>query len=360
MTPVAPRVVFLAVQDPSYPRNTRLRGFLDSAGFSVAVVPLCGRVPRWRRWGEAGRALVVHGRGADYYVLAEFSNKFASLAWIWAKLNRGSLVVDGFVGLHETRIGDWGDAAHGSLLSRWYRLLDSVAVAAADTYLIDTEFRAAAVRRQRPRATVRSLPVGAPVWARRDSERAPGSPIRILFYGNYLPLHGAERIVEGLSMMEHTDASSFLVTMVGSGAGREAVRRLVRERGLDDTVTFLDAMPEEDLAGHLNASDVVLGVFGSSEKAKSVIPNKVWQGLASGAVVVTQHSPALTEIEEIVGQQLIQTDTSAADIGRHLEIAVTRARTLDTSRTADALEEYVRERFVEELGATLSMPGRAR
>ncbi|RII94815.1 glycosyltransferase [Clavibacter michiganensis] len=360
MTARERRIVFLAVQDAAYPRHVRLRSFLEGAGFTVAVVPLRGRVPRWRRWREAVRALLVHGRRADHYVLAEFSNKFAVLAWLWAKLNRGSLLVDGFVGLHETRIGDWADAAQGSLLSRWYRLLDGLAVAVSEAYFIDTEYRAAAVRSQYPRAIVRSLPVGAPEWARPGDAHEPGSPIRILFYGNYLPLHGADRIVEGLSMMEGTDPSRLIVTMVGSGSGREAVVRLARERGLEHVISFLDAMTEERLAEHLRASDVVMGVFGSSDKAKSVIPNKVWQGLASGAIVVTQRSPALAEIEGIVGQQLVQTDSSAMELGRNIELAVARARTLDASSTADALEAYVHERFTEELGEALSMPGRTR
>ncbi|MET8272471.1 hypothetical protein [Streptomyces sp. NPDC005096] len=58
---------------------------------------------------------------------------------------------------------------------------------------------------------------------------------------------------------------------------------------------------------HIHASDVVLGVTGPSLKAASVIANKVWQGLAFGRVVITSEDlPALAEIEQIVGQALVQ------------------------------------------------------
>jgi glycosyltransferase involved in cell wall biosynthesis len=350
------RIVYLAVQNTSYPRNARVRAFLEGAGFDLVVVPLEGKGSRWRRWAKAVRVLLLDGRRADHYVLAEFSNKFAILAWIWAKLNGGTLVVDGFVGLHETRIGDWGEASPRSLASRWYRLLDKVAVMSSQNYLIDTEYRATEVRRQHPRATVRSLPVGAPRWARRGDEADSEAPVGILFYGNYLPLHGADRIVEGLTRVARTDSRSFTVTMVGSGAGRDAVTRLAREQGLGDVITFLDSMPEARLADHVRAADIVMGVFGSSDKAKSVIPNKVWQGLACGAIVVTQRSPALSEIEAIVGEQLVQTESTADEIAKHIEIALRRARTLDTSDSSCALEAYVRKRFEEELGEALATP----
>jgi hypothetical protein len=115
-------------------------------------------------------------------------------------------------------------------------------------------------------------------------------------------------------------------------------------------------MPEARLADHVRAADIVMGVFGSSDKAKSVIPNKVWQGLACGAIVVTQRSPALEEIEAIVGEQLVQTESTVDEIAKHIEIALRRARTLDTSDSSCALEAYVRKRFEEELGEALATP----
>jgi hypothetical protein len=81
------RIVYLAVQNTSYPRNARVRAFLEGAGFDLVVVPLEGKGSRWRRWAKAVRVLLIDGRRADHYVLAEFSNKFAILAWSWAKLN---------------------------------------------------------------------------------------------------------------------------------------------------------------------------------------------------------------------------------------------------------------------------------
>jgi spore maturation protein CgeB len=61
-------------------------------------------------------------------------------------------------------------------------------------------------------------------------------------------------------------------------------------------VTFNQKMiSEQEIAEKIGNSDLVLGIFGESIKAKSVIPNKVYQALACKRAVITQDSPAIRE-----------------------------------------------------------------
>ncbi|MCB1946425.1 MAG: glycosyltransferase, partial [Thauera sp.] len=57
-------------------------------------------------------------------------------------------------------------------------------------------------------------------------------------------------------------------------------------------VSFEGWGPLPELPGRLASADAILGIFGTSDKALRVIPNKVYQGLAIGRAVVTAATPA--------------------------------------------------------------------
>ena len=61
-------------------------------------------------------------------------------------------------------------------------------------------------------------------------------------------------------------------------------------------IRFIDWIQYEQLPKAISAADVCLGVFGKSAKAARVIPNKVFQVLASQRPLITMDSPAIREI----------------------------------------------------------------
>src|SRR5262249_56517474 len=80
--------------------------------------------------------------------------------------------------------------------------------------------------------------------------------------------------------------------LIGDGQDRPAAEALARELGVRN-VEFLDPVPEAELAGEIARASICLGVFGTSDKASRVVPNKVFQCAAAGRAVVTADSPAL-------------------------------------------------------------------
>jgi hypothetical protein len=282
---------------------------------------------------------------ADVIILSELELQFAWVAWLLARLRRAPCWIDFFVGMYETNIEDWGECGPNSLRARLYRAFDALALRSGDAVFTDTRLRAQRLRVQRPQARVLSLPAGAPEWAVPETgsprEESQGS-LRLLFYGSYLPLHGVPFILEGIAIAQKE--RPLAAVFVGSGGLRAEAERRCSELGLQEICAFRDPVPEPQLAALIAESDVVLGIFGQSEKAATVIANKVWQGLACERFVVTRESAALLEIRDLVSPYLIEV---SLDSPRSLADALCAmpdrpSRTLDTARL---LAGYVDDQF---------------
>ncbi|VXB01122.1 conserved hypothetical protein [Frigoribacterium sp. 9N] len=349
------RVLQYGVHDTGYPRNVRVRAHLErQLGASVVVAPRSRAAGRLRRAIEDVRSLVRGARQADVVLLSEFRLSHAPLAWLVARLQGAALVVDGFVGQYETAVDDWRRVSPASPAALRFRVLDAAAVRCADLYLIDTEPRAAEiVRRHGPSATVVPLAVGAPTWATRQPPARPHDALRVLYYGGYIPLHGVDLVVDALTLIGARRRVE--VVLVGDGPARRAVEARVRRAGLGDRCTFVDAVPEDELLAHIARADVVLGVFGSSAKARGVVANKVWQGLACGRTVVTQRSSALDDVRCAAGGLLVQTEpASASSIADALAGAPLAHQAESPRDVAERLESVVQrsyDRFTDHLSA---------
>lgn len=175
------------------------------------------------------------------------------------------------------------------LSSRWKdRLLgglDRRALRAADVPVVDTdEHHARLDEADRRRAIV--VEVGAPrEWfearqRRAEVPRLDGERLRVVFVGRFTPLQGATVIGEALGAL--ADAP-IRVTMIGRGQDLEAARAAADGARNVTWLDWLDPTPPSLVAVH----DVSLGIFGTTEKAQLVVPNKVFQGAAAGCAIVT-------------------------------------------------------------------------
>lgn len=170
----------------------------------------------------------------------------------------------------------------GGAVLRLLRWLDLAALRRADIIIVDTEENAGLVPRAlRDRVVV--VPVGATDnWFQAHSARTardPESPMRVVFFGLFTPLQGAPVI--GRAIADLPD--SVTVTMIGSGQELAETRLVTGGRD----VTWIPWVESEDLPEIVASHDVCLGIFGTGSKARRVVPNKVFQGMAAGCAVVT-------------------------------------------------------------------------
>lgn len=308
--------LFFGVIVEEYPRNRRLRQFLKHEFSMDSVVLPVDDDPGYLRKGFGLLKIALRApRGTHRLVVVpEFSLKYAPLACIVAKYHRVPLLVDWFVGLHETRIGDWGRKP--SLRAKAGLVLDKTAVRLASVLVTDTQVRAEMLKDEygAPDNAI-ALPVGAPDWA-YPRERSASGAMQILYYGSYQPLHGLDAFVDALARVQ--DKSQISLTLIGSGENRADIERSLARLDMLKHSRFIDSVEEAELGTYIAEADVVLGIFGTSKKASGVIANKVWQGLACNRVVLTRSSPALGEIRAIAGPLLVEVE-AMPDVTAHIE-----------------------------------------
>jgi glycosyltransferase involved in cell wall biosynthesis len=118
--------------------------------------------------------------------------------------------------------------------------------------------------------------------------------IKILFYGSFIPLHGIDIILKAFSLMEKNNIE-FEAEIIGKGQIFDEMKELFTSLNLKNVRMDGKFIDEKALASRIREYDIVLGIFGNSMKAKSVIPNKVYQSTASKKCTVTMDSDVLYE-----------------------------------------------------------------
>ncbi|HOX28681.1 MAG TPA: glycosyltransferase, partial [bacterium] len=136
--------------------------------------------------------------------------------------------------------------------------------------------------------------VGADDTVYTRSEEPPAAAgFKVLFFGSFLPLHGADVIIKAAKILENEADIEFI--LVGEGDTHDEAVKLSCELGARN-VRFSPATTFSGIAKHIAACHVCLGIFGTTEKAARVIPNKAYQALACGRALLTADTPAIREV----------------------------------------------------------------
>jgi len=169
------------------------------------------------------------------------------------------------------------------------RLLDGLACRSADIVLVDTEEHARRVPGAKARM-VEVVPIGAsePWFSAAEADcyhadrPSADRPLKVIFFGLYTPLQGAPVVGEAIRIL--ADRQDIEFTMVGTGQDYERTRTRAAS---NERVTWTDWIEADELPRIVAGHDVCLGIFGTTDKAQRVVPNKVYQGAAAGCVIVT-------------------------------------------------------------------------
>ena len=289
------RVLYFGTYQRDYPRNAQVISCLRRAGVEVHerhVAVWEGRRDNWRagagaaaRLGLAELELLRQPPAGFDAVLVGYPGHFDLPAARRAARGR-PVIFNPLVSLADTFVSDRGRFRPDSAAAKALAAVDRRALRAADLVVADTRASADHL------AEVAGLPperievafVGAedrvfrPGWS-------PAEPFTVLFVGKLIPLHGVETVLAAARA-----APELRFRLVGSGQ----LKALVRERPAN--VDWAPWVEYEQLAGELHRAGCALGIFGTSDKARRVIPNKAFQALACGAPLVTADTPGAREL----------------------------------------------------------------
>jgi glycosyltransferase involved in cell wall biosynthesis len=291
------RALYFGTYDREYPRNAQVISALRRAGVDVRerhVGVWEGRRHNWQAGPLAAARLAVAearllrdcGDDADVVIVGYPGHADVAAA---RRIARGRpLVFNPLVSLFDTFVSDRGRFRPGSLAARAMKALDVRALRAATLVVADTDAHAAYLSTLAaiPRDRVAVCFVGAEDDLFTHGWSA-GEPFEALFVGKLIPLHGIATVLEAARL-----APEVPFRVIGSGQLEQALR------ARPANVAWEPWLPYGDLPAALHRAGCALGIFGTSEKAARVIPNKVFQALACGAPVVTADTPGARELLE--------------------------------------------------------------
>jgi glycosyltransferase involved in cell wall biosynthesis len=352
------KLLLAGTYERSYPRIQVLRAGLTARGHEVVEC----HVPVWERtqhkagsflrsgalvasvaraaWAWATILVRERRIGPVDAVMAGYPAQLdAPLARAIARRRGVPLIVDMMIAFGDTLGGDRGRA--GRRMTRLLSGMDRQLVRGADVVLADTQANADWIEREFPRARGRVVVVAVGAEPDRFPERPqPASPVRALFVGKLAPLHGLGVVLEAARYPGVPP-----VRIIGNGQLADWLAgELARNRppGLE----YVPWVPYAQLGEELARAHICLGIFGGSDKASRVVPNKVWQAMAVGRPIITADTPGAREVlRDGHDAVLVPTGDAAA-------LAAALARLAQDPELRARLGAQARRRY-EEYGAPL-------
>ena len=286
------KVCYFGTYERAYPRNAQVIACLREAGVEVVEwhVPVWdGRRENWRAGGRAAlrlaaaevRLLAASAVDADALIVGYPGHLDLPAA---RRAAQGRPVVfNPLLSLADTLVSDRARFRAGSFVARALEQLDRASFDAADLVIADTD----AQRRffeQLTRTAVEVCFIGAeervftPGWT-------PPSAFEVLFVGKLIPLQGVDVVLAAAR-----PAPELRFRIVGSGQ----LSALLADA--PENVVHCPWLPYDELPHALHGAGCALGIFGTSDKARRVIPNKAYQALACATPLVTADTPAAREL----------------------------------------------------------------
>jgi len=237
----------------------------------------------------------------DFIFVPAFRHKDVPLARLIGLLTNKPVVFDPLVSRYETKVLDQKRVAPYSIQARYNFEIDRLSFRLANIVLVDTFAHADYYAKEFgiDRSKFSRVPVGVSdelfslSKTEGEKENRKGNNFLVQFFGSFLPLQGIEYIVQAAKIVGTRD-KTICFELIGSGQTFPMIKGLIKELELKNIV-LRNWVPFNELPDVVSRADICLGIFGNTEKAMRVVPNKVFQCLSLKKPVITGRTPAILE-----------------------------------------------------------------
>jgi glycosyltransferase involved in cell wall biosynthesis len=280
---------------PDYPRNRVIESVLRSLGCEVSRF-----LPTLSATADIEYALrntLTRGPRPDLVWVPCFRQRDLAAAARYARRHRIPLVFDPLISAYDKQVNEKHKFAADGTQARRLLAWESRLFKLPDWLIADTEGHADYfhVTHGVARERIRVIPVGAEEalftpqpWPQKPAD----APLELVFFGTFIGLQGVDVLAQAILQY---DGPPTHWRLIGEGPMKAECERMLAPlvgAASPSRVSFEGWGPLPELPERLASADAILGIFGTSDKALRVIPNKVYQGLAIGRAVLTAATPA--------------------------------------------------------------------
>jgi len=292
-------VLFMGHYDPEYPRNACILKGLRKNGITVHEIRVelsrrCRLFNLVREW----KAFCKKHAMPDVIIVPMIDLETFPFALVLSKIFNVPIVYDAFV----CRYTAWVDERKNSpkaIKSRFLYMLEFFTLKLSDLVLTDTKAHAELFAQlytiDHKKFYVMYVSLDDELY--NFSVKDLDSPFVVQFIGYVHPLTGADTIIRAAALL--CEEKKIVIELIGikDDPQSKAIIDLATSLKIRN-IKFMQPVPYTELPNQIKRANVCLGVFGDTDQAARVFPNKGYQALAMAKPLITRNCKALMEILE--------------------------------------------------------------
>lgn len=271
---------------------------------------------------------------ADIYIIGFRGNEYFWL--IYPFIRNSKIIFDEFIILHDWLVNEHKIIKENSILIKAIDAYMRWVMQKSSLILTDTQAHkklCSSVYSIEDKK-IEVLPVGADenLFYTKKYNLSHKGKLRILFYGNMLPLHGVDIILDAIKLLNKTQyGDKFIFTLIGGKGNTKSINKILRfikENNLTALIKYKIWVSYDELPTYIWKSDICLGgPFGGTGQAGRVVTGKTYQFLAAGKPTIVGKSSQMREFKDKYSALIIK-QNSAKDLALSLIWAINNRKEL--------------------------------